>query len=187
MSTSAHSTSKAEAPDTDREDILVQGLTQLATRLATELQGLDGDGRLRRAVVDLPDARNRLDAVAQLLENAANTSLDLVESAQIQVRQLREHSDPEIAAVGESLRNTFMQVAETQGFQDLAGQIIARVHRILESMQDGLHDLIERAGLETEMQAPAEEALPGPQLAGLERDDTATQDDADALLQDLGI
>lgn len=187
MASSAHNASAANITESDREDILVQGLTQLATRLASELQGLDGDGRLRRAVVDLPDAQNRLDAVAQLLENAANTSLDLVESAQTQVRQLREHPDPEVAAAGEALRTTFMQVAETQGFQDLAGQIIARVHRILESMQEGLYDLIERAGLEIEGVEASEEALPGPQLAGLERDDTATQDDADALLQDLGL
>ncbi len=172
-----------------REDLLAQGLTQLATRLAQELQGLDGDGRLRRAVVDLPDARGRLNAVAQLMEEAAHKTLDLVEVAQRDVRKLKTHTDPEVAAVAESLSQTFVQLAETQGFQDLSGQIIARVHRILESMQDGLQDLIARAGLAppTLEDGTPEEALAGPQVAGLERDDTASQDDADALLQDLGL
>jgi len=179
-------------PTTDsggREDILAQGLTQLATRLAQELQGLDGDGRLRRAVVDLPDARGRLDAVAKLMEEAAHKTLDLVEVAQGDIRKLRSHSDPEVAAVAQSLSTTFVQLAETQGFQDLSGQIIARVHRILESMQDGLTDLIERAGLTPPEAADGspEEDLAGPQVAGLERNDTASQDDADALLQDLGL
>ena len=191
MGASLRAAAAPPAVDTEaeRESILAQGLTQLAARLANELQGLDGDGRLRRAVVDLPDARTRLDAVAKLLENAANTSLDLVESAQSDVRQLREHADPQVAEIGDSLRTTFMQLAETQGFQDLSGQIIARVHRILESMQDGLQDLLVRAGLPaaTAADGSPEEELAGPQLAGLEREDTASQDDADALLQDLGL
>ncbi len=179
----------ASAAEAEREDILAQGLNQLATRLAQELQGLDGDGRLRRAVVDLPDARGRLDAVARLMEEAAHKTLDLVEVAQGDIRKLRSHSDPEVAAVAESLSGTFVQLAETQGFQDLSGQIIARVHRILESMQDGLTDLITRAGLTPPEAADGspEEELAGPQVAGLERDDTASQDDADALLQDLGL
>lgn len=181
--------SEPAASENLREDILAQGLTQLATRLAKELQGLDGDGRLRRAVVDLPDARGRLDAVAKLMEEAAHKTLDLVEVAQVDVRKLKNHADPEVVAVAESLRGTFVQLAETQGFQDLSGQIIARVHRILESMQDGLQDLIARAGLTPPSVADGspEEELAGPQVAGLERDDTASQDDADALLQDLGL
>lgn len=177
------------AVDPLQADILAQGLTQLATRLANELQGLDGDGRLRRAVVDIPDARTRLEAVAQLMEEAAHKTLDLVEVAQGEVRKLRNHSDPEVAAVAENLRDTFLSLAETQGFQDLSGQILARVNRILGSMQEGLQDLIVRAGLTppTPEDASPEEVLAGPQVAGLQRDDTASQDDADALLKDLGL
>ncbi|MEN8718862.1 MAG: protein phosphatase CheZ [Oceanococcaceae bacterium] len=170
-------------------DVLAQGLTQLAARLAQELQGLDGDGRLRRAVVDIPDARSRLDAVATLMEQAAHTTLDLVEQAQHEVRELRQHDDPDVVARADRLRDTVLQVAEAQGFQDLSGQILGRVNRILESMHDGLQDLIVRAGLTPPSAADAspDDALAGPQVAGLQRHDTASQGDADALLEDLGL
>ncbi|MGB1557800.1 MAG: protein phosphatase CheZ [Oceanococcaceae bacterium] len=187
MASAAQAVARQPAPD--REDVLAQGLAQLATLLAAELNGLDADGRLRRAVADLPDARSRLDAVAKLTEEAAHRTLDLVEAAQIQVRELRQHEDPQVRAVAESLRGVFMELAEAQGFQDLSGQIIGRVHRILEAMQLGLVDLIVKAGIELPQDSDRspEEELAGPAVHGLESDKSASQDDADALLKDLGL
>lgn len=181
---------EAEAPAADqREGILVQGLAQLASHLAKELQGLDNDGRLRRAVADLPDARSRLQAVAEISEQAAHRTLDLVEEAQMEVRSLKDHTDPDVRAGAQRLAKVCVSLAEAQGFQDLSGQIISRVHGILETMQGGLETLMERAGVampQAEDGSPAPE-LAGPQVAGLQTKDTASQDDADSLLDDLGI
>lgn len=181
---------ESEAPTAEqREGILVQGLAQLASHLANELQGLDNDGRLRRAVADLPDARSRLQAVAEISEQAAHRTLDLVEEAQAEVRSLKNHDDPQVRAGAQRLATVCVSLAEAQGFQDLSGQIISRVHGILETMQGGLEALMERAGvpLPKAQDATPPPELAGPQVAGLQTKETASQDDADSLLDDLGI
>lgn len=186
----AQSRRESEAPTAEqREGILVQGLAQLASHLAQELQGLDNDGRLRRAVADLPDARSRLQAVAEISEQAAHRTLDLVEEAQVEVRALKQHADPEVQAGAQRLATVCVSLAEAQGFQDLSGQIISRVHGILETMQGGLEALMERAGVAMPQDGDASPApeLAGPQVAGLQTKNTASQDDADSLLDDLGI
>ncbi len=171
----------------DRETLLADGLAALAARLAEQLQGLDGDGALRRAVADLPDARDRLQAVVRLTEDAANRTLDLVEQAQGRLRRLEAHADPEVQAEAQALRQTCLLLAEAQGFQDLSGQIIGRVHHILETTQTGFESLLAQAGLAPLPSCQAPPTLAGPAVHNLRQADSATQDDADALMRDLGL
>ena len=83
----------------------------------------------------------------------------------------------------ERIRHNLTEIALTQSYQDLTGQIIRRVAGIVRRVHEGFGAL----GLPP----PEEPGLPdnglaGPAVAGLDRH-AVSQDAADDLLSDLGL
>ena len=81
----------------------------------------------------------------------------------------------------ERIRHNLTEIALTQSYQDLTGQIIRRVVGIVRRVHEGFGAL----GLPPE-QHRTDPALAGPALKGLDRH-AVSQNDADDLLSDLGL
>ncbi len=171
------------------------GIRKMARDLYSEMRALQLDSRLANAAAEIPDACSRLDAVIELTEQAASRTLDLVEDSREHVialqqlagqvpaeaaRQLTQHSD--------HLRQNMSSLYEAQSYQDLSGQIIRRVTGMVGNIDVTLRELLELAGVAPATQnQPQDGELLGPAAGRTDQQVAASQDDADALLADLGI
>ena len=163
---------------------LVQGLSRLARELSQALGELPqvpaADGR----EVELDDACARLDHVVAMTEQATHRTLDLADECRALVEGLRSEG---VSAgqdqVLDRIRHNLTEIGLTQSYQDLTGQIIRRVAGIVRRVHEGFGEL----GLPPRADATAPgSALAGPAVVGLDRH-AVTQNDADALLSDLGL
>lgn len=166
---------------------------------------------------ELPEACDRLDYVVKYSEDAAHKTLDLVERSRLltddlkitatDIGELRERYLRDSEAVGapsnlaeallqsqlavhrnaDLLRRQLTQLAQTQEYQDLTGQIIKRVIALVRNVESGLIDLLRAAGgVVRPTAAPAiPPGLQGPAVPGLVA--AANQSDADDLLASLGL
>ncbi|KAF1685623.1 chemotaxis protein [Pseudoxanthomonas broegbernensis] len=156
---------------------LVQGLGRLARELSQALGELPVT-----AAGDLNDACARLDHVVAMTEKASHRTLDLTESCRTLVEQLQATAlAPEQQALLAQVRGQLSDMALAQSYQDLTGQIIRRVAGIVRRVHEGFGAL----GLPPK-EEPGEAKLAGPAVAGLDRH-AVSQNDADALLSDLGL
>jgi len=171
---------------------------------------------------DMPDARVRLDHVLKLTEDAAHRTLDLVErsgpladrmskeatSLVAPIRQAREafrHSGAaEILARvetfllnterdGDAVRGNLAEVLMAQSYQDLSGQIIRTVIKLVVELERTLAHFSELAG-----KAPADAAADtsaatttsngyGPAVPGVTMDAVGEQESVDELLANMGL
>lgn len=160
---------------------IMQGLGRLARELGQALGDLpalpDGSG-------ELDDACARLDRVIEMTEQASLRTLDLAEECRALAEQLREHGlNHDQDALLERIRHNLTELALTQSFQDLTGQIIRRVVGIVRRVHEGLAAL----GLPpAENSTTSAAGLAGPALPGIDRQ-AVSQLDADDLLADLGL
>ncbi|MFO8024585.1 protein phosphatase CheZ [Thiohalophilus sp.] len=171
---------------------------------------------------DIPDARERLNYVIQKTDEAANRTLQAVEESfplceeienqaadlnnQWQRFTRREMSADEFRALsirlGEYLgsqsdktlvlKDNLNKVLMAQDFQDLTGQIIKKVIKLVEEVEDNLVELIKLAGLpehEEQRQKQDGEKLAGPVVPGVDDtgDSVSGQDEVDDLLSSLGF
>jgi chemotaxis protein CheZ len=192
-------------------EALAAGLQRLSASLTETLEGLPLDARLAQMAGDrLPDASARLEHVIRITDEAAHRTLDLVEkSRELMDRMRLAHNDIAAMRSGainrtdhalarvqnetdwctEQLRRNLGEMAVAQGYQDLTGQIIRKVVRLVTEVEQALVDLLKSAGLATRREpaaAPAPGgAPPGPAVPG--RDVAASQKDADDLLSNLGL
>lgn len=197
-------------------------------KLASDLQGALERFRIDSRLVDLaekevPDARQRLDHVLKLTDEAAHRTLDLVE----QSCPLAERTAREAAAIVESwqrfrarniavsefremltrmdafldaarddmatVRGNLNEVLMAQGYQDLSGQIIRGVMKLVGELEVALVELVrlsktgERSG--THEASPDEAARGfGPAVPGVDHGPVVSgQQDVDALLSGLGV
>lgn len=195
----------------------VASLTQRLHRAITELR-LD-QRLTRIVGDTIPDARDRLQHVVGMTEAAAHRTLDLIDATRgatnefiaaaqrledagnrLATQALDAQAHAELAAMlrGEGtrlqhnagiLRSNLNDMATAQEYQDITGQIIKRVIRLVEEVDRALGELLGSHGgmLKARGEAPipeAKEALPGPALPGRP---AANQQDADALLDSLGF
>ncbi len=100
---------------------------------------------------------------------------DLLEGVRIEGVSTRQED------VLDKVRHNLTEIGLTQSYQDLTGQIIRRVAGIVRKVHEGFGAL----GLPPRDEA-VEPALAGPAVRGLDRH-AVSQDDADALLADLGL
>lgn len=196
-----------------REELLYAGVARLTRSLHEALRELGLDSRLvRLAGSDIPDACERLDHVVRLGEEAAHRTLDLVEQereiadgfgqAAARIGALRERLEPgaaaaaaqELGAIGAAvaggearLRAALTALAQAQEYQDLSGQVVGRVIRLVRNVETGLHELLRASGLQAGAPLPisAEDAAAGAAAAGA--GPAADQADADRLLASLGF
>lgn len=165
-----------------RTQPLVKGLSRLARELAQalgELPPADHPG-----ANELDDACARLDHVVTTTEQATHRTLDLIEQSRAISEQLRTGLDaPHQLELLATLRLNLQEMALAQSYQDITGQTVRRVAGIVRRVHEGFAAL----GLPPQQRgATPDNHLAGPALAGIDRHGVS-QNDADALLSDLGL
>lgn len=202
------------------EHDLCVGLARMTRELHQALRELQLDTRLSQITGhEIPDAVSRLDYVVQLTEQAAHRTLDLVEQSRGLANRIAQSAaslgdarsrllkagnggaagtlaDDVVvfhAAVqrdADKLRYNLAEMAASQGYQDLTGQIIKRVITLVRRLETTLLELLDAAGYEPAgavlavVQKSLHAAGPAVPAAG---DRAASQDDADELLSRLGL
>jgi chemotaxis protein CheZ len=198
-------------------DEVLSRVGHLTRTLHDSLRGLGLDKLIERAASDIPDARDRLDYVARLSEQAAQKVLNATDEA----GPLQERIDAtagELAGAWQALldgqgegdwralaaqtvarlqqskldaaatRSHLLNIMMAQDFQDLTGQVIGRVTSIAQNLEKQLVDLLVDF-------APAEikreldnGLLNGPQIKPEGNSDVvADQGQVDDLLDSLGF
>ena len=207
----AHAFSVALAGFDSVHDTDVRGaVRRVAGDLRSALEQFREDSRLADiAGRQVPDARQRLAHVLKLTDDAAHRTLDLVEkSCPLADEAAREASrlrglglraagasDAELQAFLElmathmgSVRNNLSEVLMAQGYQDITGQIIRGVMKLVDELESALGSLMRLSGATVSAPAADGAALHGPAVPGIEAHTSVSgQQDVDALLSGLGM
>lgn len=148
-----------------RQERFVTELARCVRNLHGALHNFQFDGRLAQLSSEIPDAKDRLNYVITLTEQAADRSLTVVEAGMPVVEDLkRQASDlatwlesdvpcdllrsAELefvhfaGAAAERLGQGLNEVLMAQEFQDLTGQVIRRVIELVQEVEDGLVQII---------------------------------------------
>ncbi len=207
-----------------RETGLFQELGKLTRELHDTLRNFQVDARLSELTSsEIPDAKERLNHVITMTEQAANRTLSIVEQTFPRTEQLEKRAG-ELKAQWDRFRNRDMKVEEFRGlskeideflawtadnathihhgmtevmmaqdFQDLTGQIIRRVIKLVQEVEDGLVGLIRITGRtvkkEEEPTGQRDIVAEGPQVpkVGDTTKVVSGQDEVDDLLSSLGF
>jgi chemotaxis protein CheZ len=209
-----------EAPTHDNTDLVAE-LRDLTSHLRDALERFRLDARVADlAEKEMPDARQRLNHVLTLTDQAAHRTLDLVEQSGppaartareaaaladpwtrfrngritvAEYQELLQRMDGFLVSAqkdSEAVRNNLAEVLLAQGYQDLSGQIIRGVMKLVAEVETTLGELgrISRAVSEI---APGEVLDPGrgfgPAVPGVNTGGTIiqAQDDVDALFSGM--
>jgi len=197
------------------ETVAMRDLRRITDELQAALERFRLDSRLDDlAQREVPDARQRLAHVMRLTDDAAHTTLDLVEqSCPIADRsatraaellgawngpkrpsrhEVREYLDATREGLCE-VRQKLSQVLLAQGYQDLTGQIIRGVMKLVDELEVALTHMVRIAGggapaTSGVAQEPDDGRGFGPVVPGVSHGVTVSgQTDVDALLSDLGM
>ncbi|WP_133716700.1 protein phosphatase CheZ [Methylocaldum gracile] len=205
-----------------RETLMFQEVGKLTRQLHDTLANFSLDERIADLTEkEIPDAKERLNYVITMTEQAANTTLNAVESILPFAESLREQSN-ELSAQWQRFRQREMpyeefksltqdlaqyfdvsaghlqtiqhsltEVLMAQGFQDLTGQIIRRVIKLVQDLEHSLVELIRISGRRFK---PSGDSVPetkseplGPAVPGVDKNTVQNQDDVDSLLSSLGF
>ena len=178
-----------ERDDTASAKVLIDNLTRLnetemfreigkiTRELHNALASFEIDSHIARlAEEEIPDAKERLNYVIEMTENAANITLNVVEGlipecnkAEAELQQLTDqwnhflkkdmnadefrhmvrHINEYFDAAGKNLRTLkggLNEVLMAQSYQDLSGQIIKRVITLVQDVETNLVDVIKITG-----------------------------------------
>ena len=170
---------------------------------------------------DVPNAKLRLDHVLRLTDEAAHRTLDLVEqsgplaertsrSAGELIEQWQRFRERKIAVEDfhrmvsgmdaflkaaatdmDKVRENLSEVLLAQGYQDLSGQIIRGVMKLVTELEIALVDLVRLSRTGTRGARPVSEETRrgfGPPIPGINSGPSVSgQQDVDALLSGLGV
>jgi chemotaxis protein CheZ len=171
---------------------------------------------------EVPDARMRLDHVLKLTDEAAHRTMDLVDQSgpladrtakgaaeilemwkrfrarNIAVDEFRDmvtRMDTFLTAASKDMgtvRGNLAEVLLTQGYQDLSGQIIRGVMKLVSELESALVELVRlsKKGTRSTKDAAVDTASRGfgPAVPGVEHGPAVSgQQDVDALLSGLGM
>ncbi|MFT3905004.1 MAG: protein phosphatase CheZ [Steroidobacteraceae bacterium] len=194
-----------------QESDVVTGVRRVADHLHSALVQFRLDSRLEDlAGRQVPDARQRLAHVLKLTDDAAHRTMDLVEQCgpltdliMREAQQLLEgqaallQQRPELrgflAETRERMqkaRGMLGEVLLAQGYQDISGQIIRGVMKLVDELEQALGQLVFITGGELQPAAANEAGneLAGPVVPGVARaPSVAGQNDVDDLLSNLGM
>jgi len=208
----------------ERDDALWTQLRKLTSDLNGALERFQLDSRLvDLAEKEVPDAKQRLDHVMKMTDEAAHKTMDLVEqsgplagriakeAAEISVfwqqfmsrsidpqafKQLLGRIDEFLHSAQkdtETVRANLAEVLMTQGYQDLSGQIIRGVIKLVTEVELTLSELVKMATLDrSEDQRSTDQYHAtrghGPVVPGVDHGVVVgDQVDVDALLSNLGM
>ena len=194
---------------------LLARVGQMTRSLHDSLRGLDFDKLAARAAHDIPDARDRLDYVARMTEQAAQKVLNATEAASpLQERiaggakslaqQWRDVLDgrndaaalagPTLAYLertvsdSEATRQQLMDIMMAQDFQDLTGQVIRKVTELAHGLEQQLVQLLVDYAPGDVKRETSTGLLNGPQInPNASPDVVADQTQVDDLLESLGF
>lgn len=199
--------------ETTAGDEVYDELGHVARQLHSAVVQLGVDGYLHRIAAEIPDARERLVYVGQLTDRAAHKVLGLVEDRQPEcraqaeeARALSQHLEAaKASATAEQVAlltevqafarrtaeradrqyETLGEIMLSQDFQDLSGQVIQKVVKIITETEDQLLGLLlKHAPLHvSDLKHDSSQHLQGPQVEGKALD----QGDVDDLLASLGF
>jgi chemotaxis protein CheZ len=191
-----------------RRSAVLDDVARLSESLHEALTRFRSDSRVAAlAQKEIPDARLRLEHVLAMTESAANKTLDLIERsvplADATVRDAtsllaaldeKSHNDirrflEETCCNFEAVRSNLGEVMMTQSFQDLTGQILRGVQRLIGEVESTLEELARITGFKP---APIEQMtkgtdLEGPAVPGITQNAVSDQGDVDDLIAGLGI
>jgi len=155
-------------PDLTSHDEVLSRIGHMTRSLHESLRGLGLDKLIEKAASDIPDARDRLDYVARLSEDAAKRVLDATDAASPLQDGIDASSaelsqawhailasgagSPEVRALAErtiagldasrsaaaATRGHLMDIMMAQDFQDLTGQVIKRITGIAQNLEKQL-------------------------------------------------
>ena len=208
-------TADVSANDAATQEALLARVGQMTRSLHDSLRGLDFDKLAARAAHDIPDARDRLDYVARMTEQAAQKVLNATEAASpLQERigggaralaqQWREAlggtadagalAAPTLAYLeqtasdSDGTRQQLMDIMMAQDFQDLTGQVIRKVTELAHGLEQQLVQLlVDYAPGDIKREADTG-LLNGPQInPNASADVVANQTQVDDLLDSLGF
>jgi len=165
-----------------RTQPMMSGLSRLARELGQALGELP---TVPDEAGELDDACARLDHVVAMTEQATHRTLDLAEECRSLTEQRRADGlQPGQDVQLDRIRHNLTEIALTQSYQDLTGQIIRRVVGIVRRVHEGFGAL----GLppQEDDARRRDTGLAGPAVTGLDRHQVS-QVDADDLLSDLGL
>ncbi|WP_455357606.1 protein phosphatase CheZ, partial [Streptomyces sp. SYSU K217416] len=146
-----------------RTQPMMSGLGRLARELGQALGELPS---VPSEAGELDDACARLDHVVQMTEQATHRTLDLAEECRALTERLRADGlNAEQGEILERIRHNLTEVALTQSYQDLTGQIIRRVVGIVRRVHEGFGAL----GLPPPEEDARNHGLAGPAVNGLDR------------------
>jgi chemotaxis protein CheZ len=196
-------------------DEVLSRIGHMTRALHENLRGLGLDKLLEKAASDIPDARDRLDYVARLSEQAAKKVLDATDAAnplqdgidaeacalsaswqallQGQDGDWRALAERTVASLGAArmaasqTKGHLMDIMMAQDFQDLTGQVIGRITSIAQNLEQQLVQvLVDFAPTEIKREFD-NGLLNGPQINPEGNDVVADQGQVDDLLDSLGF
>ena len=185
--------------------------------LHESLRGLGFDQLVERASYDIPDARDRLDYVARMTEQAAQRVLGATELASPLQQEIQDHASRLSADWQQALSQPFseetfrtlaartvaeleqtqtaaadtrqhlMNIMMAQDFQDLTGQVIRKVTELAHGLEQQLLQLLVDYAPSEKKREVDTGLLNGPQINATGTDVVATQEQVDDLLDSLGF
>ncbi len=207
----------AETTDGISHDDMLSRVGQMTRSLHDSLRGLGFDQLIERASHDIPDARDRLDYVARMTEQAAQRVLNATDAAgplqdRIQdgaatlstdwqqlvqgpfsEQHYRAMADRTISHLNETqnatveTRQHLMNIMMAQDFQDLTGQVIKKVTELAHGLEQQLLQLLVDYAPPEKKREVDTGLLNGPQINPTGNDVVATQEQVDDLLDSLGF
>ena len=176
------------------QEAMLARVGQMTRSLHDSLRGLDFDKLAQRAAHDIPDARDRLDYVARMTEQAAQKALNATEAASPlqervgsgakalaqQWRTALEQNGTSAAdrlLAGQTLayldqtiadsdctRGHLMDIMMAQDFQDLTGQVIRKITELAHGLEQQLVQLLVDFAPEDLKREANTSLLNGPQI-----------------------
>ncbi len=182
-----------------KESQLFQEVGQLTRQLHDTMVGFSLDSKITSMTEnDIPDAKERLQYVITMTEDAANQTLNSVEEL-LPVSQTLNEQAAELSTKWErfldrempfdefksmsaeitkhfqqskgsllQVQNGLNEILMAQGFQDITGQIIKRVIDLVQDLELSMVELIRLAGSDKQEGQATEHALPGPVVPGVD-------------------
>lgn len=208
--------SALDAGAASNEEVLSR-IGHMTRALHESLRGLGLDKLIEKAASDIPDARDRLDYVARLSEQAAKKVLDATDAAgplqdAIETRaaelsdgwqalldkgaseaEWRAMAQRTIASLNESAagavatRGELMNIMMAQDFQDLTGQVIGRITGIAQNLEKQLVQVLIDFAPSEIKRELDNGLLNGPQIKPTGNEVVANQGQVDDLLDSLGF
>jgi len=196
---------------------MLNRIGQVTRALHDNLSGLGLDKLMEKVAVDMPDARDRLNYVARMTEQAAEKVLNATDAAiplqtelateagRLEGRWSEVISAPSLksdynrvatetqAFLDMTSKNTtdtkalLMDIMMAQDFQDLTGQVIKKITALAQDLEQQLVQLLIDFSPTVAKKEPSQGLMNGPQIDPHAVDVVASQEQVDDLLDSLGF